>query len=43
MLPMMLAKRILDLSEEELTKVLRQLEMEDRELYNTLKEKIEDI
>jgi succinate dehydrogenase flavin-adding protein (antitoxin of CptAB toxin-antitoxin module) len=43
MLPMMLAKKILDLSEEELTKVLRQLEMEDRELYNTLKEKIEDI
>ena len=43
MLPMMLAKRILDLSEEELTKVLRQLEMEDSELYNTLKEKIEDI
>lgn len=39
----MLAKKILDLSEEELTKVLRQLEMEDRELYNTLKEKIEDI
>lgn len=43
MLPMMLAKRILDLSEEELTKVLRQLEMEDRDLYNLLKEKIEDI
>lgn len=43
MLPMMLAKKILDLSEDELTKVLRQLEMEDRDLYNLLKEKIEDI
>lgn len=43
MLPMMLAKKILDLSEDELTKVLRQMEMEDRDLYNLLKEKIEDI
>jgi hypothetical protein len=41
--PMMLAKKILDLDEQELIKVLRQLEMEDRDLYNTLKEKIEDI
>lgn len=41
--PIMLAKKILDLDEQELIKVLRQLEMEDRDLYNTLKEKIEDI
>lgn len=39
----MLAKRIMELSEEELTKILRQLEMEDRDLYNTLREKVEDI
>lgn len=41
--PMMLAKKILDLDEQELIKVLRQLEMEDRDLYDMLKEKIEDI
>lgn len=41
--PMILAKKILDLSEDELTKVLRQLETEDRDLYNALKEKIEDV
>lgn len=40
---MMLAKKILELSEDELLKVLRQLEMEDRDLYNALKEKIEDV
>lgn len=38
----MLAKKILDLSEEELRKILIELEMEDRETYNALKEKIED-
>jgi hypothetical protein len=43
MLPMMLAEKILDLSKDELIKVLRQIEMEDRELYDALKEKIEDI
>jgi hypothetical protein len=42
MLPIMLAKKILDLSEEELRKILIELEMEDRETYNALKEKIED-
>jgi hypothetical protein len=42
MLPIMLAKKILDLSEEELIKILIELEMEDRETYNALKEKIED-
>lgn len=39
----MLAKKILDLSEDELRKILVQLEMEDRDSYNALKEKIEDI
>jgi hypothetical protein len=43
MLPMILAEKILDLTKQELVKVLRQLEMEDRELYDALKEKIEDI
>jgi hypothetical protein len=41
--PLILAKKILDLDEKELLQVLRQLEMEDRDLYNALKEKIEDI
>lgn len=40
---MILAEKILDLTKQELVKVLRQLEMEDRELYDALKEKIEDI
>ena len=43
MLPIMLAKKILDLSEYELLEVLRKLEMEERELYQMLVEKIEDI
>lgn len=43
MLPMMLADKILDLTKDELTKVLRQLEMENRDLYDALMEKIEDI
>lgn len=43
MLPMILADRILDLSKEELIQVLRKLEMENRELYDALREKIEDI
>ena len=41
--PMMLAKKILDLSEDELRKVLMQIEMEERDLYELLKEKIEDV
>jgi hypothetical protein len=40
--PIVLAKKILDLDEQELVKILRQLEMEDRDLYNALREKIED-
>jgi hypothetical protein len=40
--PMILAKKILDLDEQELIKILRQLEMEDRDAYNALKEKVED-
>lgn len=43
MLPMMLAKKILELDEQQLIQILRQLEMDDREVYNILKEKIEDI
>ena len=39
----MLAKKILDLSEDELRKVLMQIEMEERDLYELLKEKIEDV
>lgn len=39
----MLAKKILELSEDELVKILKELEMEERDLYNTLKEKVEDI
>lgn len=42
-MPIMLAKKILELSEDELVKILRELEMEDRDLYNTLKDKVEDI
>lgn len=41
--PILLAKKILDLSEDELLKVLRQLEIEERDLYNALTEKIEDV
>lgn len=41
--PMMLAKKIIDLDEQDLIKVLRQLEMQDRDFYNLLKELIEDI
>ena len=41
--PMILAEKIIDLSKDELIKVLRQLEMEERDLYELLKEKIEDI
>lgn len=43
MLPTMLADKILDLDKQELIKVLRQLEMENCELYDALREKIEDI
>lgn len=43
MLPIMLADKILDLSKDELIKILRQLEMENHELYDALQEKIEDI
>lgn len=43
MLPMMLAKKILDLSEQELTSLLRELEMRERDVYDVLKEKVEDL
>lgn len=43
MSPIMLAKKILDMSESDLVQVLMQLEMEDRNLYNDLQEKIEDV
>lgn len=39
----MLAKKILELSEQELTSLLRELEMTEREVYNALKEKLENI
>lgn len=39
----MLAKKIMDLTEQELIQVLRQLEMQEREAYEALKEKIEDL
>lgn len=39
----MLAKKILDLSEQELTSLLRELEMRERDVYNVLKEKVEDL
>lgn len=39
----MLAKKILELSEQELTSILRELEMREREVYNVLKEKVENI
>lgn len=41
--PIILAEKILNLEKEELTKALRQLEMENRDLYDALREKIEDI
>jgi hypothetical protein len=37
-----LAKKILDLSESELIKILMSLMMEDRDAFNLLKEKVED-
>jgi hypothetical protein len=37
-----LAKKILDLSEGELIKILMSLMMEDRDAFNLLKEKVED-
>jgi hypothetical protein len=37
-----LAKRILDLSEGELIQILMSLMMEDRDAFNLLKEKVED-
>lgn len=43
MLPMVLAKKIMELDEQDLTKLLRQLEMQDRDTYNILKELVEDI
>lgn len=39
----MLAKKILELSEQELTSLLRELEMTERDVYNVLKEKVEDL
>jgi hypothetical protein len=41
--PLMLAKKILELDEKELLKILKQLEMEERDFYNLLREKVEDI
>jgi hypothetical protein len=43
MLPMMLAKRILDLDESELIKVLSNLESEDLDAFNLLVEVIQDL
>ena len=43
MLPIMLANKILDMSDQELVKVLRQIEIEEPDLYELLKEKIEDV
>lgn len=43
MLPMMLAQQILNLSEYDLLEVLRQIETEDRELYQLLVEKISEL
>lgn len=43
MSPTILAKKILELDEQQLIYVLMQLEMENREFYNELKEKIEDV
>lgn len=43
MLPMMLAKRILELDESDLIRILQELEMTNREIYETIKEKIEDL
>lgn len=37
-----LAKKILDLSERELIDILMSLMMEDRDAFNLLKEKVED-
>ncbi len=37
-----LAKKILELSEGELIKILLSLMLEDREAFNLLKEKVED-
>lgn len=41
--PMILADKILEMSQNELVKVLQSIEMEERDLYEILKEKIEDV
>ena len=41
--PITLAKKVLDMSEGELIQVLMQIEMQERDLYELLKEKIEDV
>lgn len=41
--PVKLAKKVLDMSEDELIQVLMQIEMQERDLYELLKEKIEDV
>jgi len=38
----MLAKKILELDEVELTEILRELEMRDRDVYELISEKLED-
>ena len=40
---MILADKILEMSQNELVKVLQSIEMEERDLYEILKEKIEDV
>jgi hypothetical protein len=41
--PILLAKKILELDEADLITLLRKLEMEERELYHLLIEKLEDL
>ena len=43
MIPMVLADKILDMTAEELADILRHIEIEERDLYELLKEKIEDV
>jgi len=40
---LILAKKILELDLMELVEILRQMQIEDREAYKLLKEKIEDL
>lgn len=42
-MPIILAKKLAELSESELISLLRSIEMEDREAYNLIKEKLEEI